>query len=215
MNTAFRFAFLAVLLIFQGCKKDHPVTARLVLQPGPEAGQDAILSRVVPDRNQSLHPDLPLSAIFVEGELNINRVAILFDLSSISAKANVKKALLTLYFNPKSVYLASNGATGHYPENAFQIQRITAPWKETIITWNNQPATSSELQVLVPAATSPTQNYTVDVTDLVREMVRNPAANYGFLLKHQNETPYRITFLASSDHPDAELRPKLEVEYEN
>jgi hypothetical protein len=44
-------------------------------------------------------------------------------------------------------------------------------------------------------------------------LVHDRENSHGLLLKFQNETPYKVALLASSDHPLEQLRPKLELHY--
>jgi hypothetical protein len=44
-------------------------------------------------------------------------------------------------------------------------------------------------------------------------MVTTPSGNYGFMLKLQNETPYTLVALASSDETNPNIRPKIQVYY--
>ena len=53
----------------------------------------------------------------------------------------------------------------------------------------------------------------LDVTQLIRDNILDKGNSHGLLLKLQNENPYRMALLASSDHPMEQLRPKLEVHY--
>jgi hypothetical protein len=80
------------------------------------------------------------------------------------------------------------------------------------VTWNTQPQTTTVNQVLIPSTTSSTQNFIdIDVTQLVSDMINNPASSFGFLFKLQTEQYYRKLVFASSDHPVDSLHPKLEV----
>jgi hypothetical protein len=44
-------------------------------------------------------------------------------------------------------------------------------------------------------------------------MVKQPANNYGFMIKLQNEEHYRALMFASSNHKNPQLRPTLKVYY--
>jgi hypothetical protein len=60
---------------------------------------------------------------------------------------------------------------------------------------------------------NPHQDYVMDVTSMVQDMVTNPSSNYGFMLQLINEQYYRCMLFASSDHANANLHPKLEICY--
>jgi len=51
------------------------------------------------------------------------------------------------------------------------------------------------------------------VKDFVQNMIDFPDENYGFMLKLDEEFPYRLVILASSDYSISGLRPKLVVYY--
>jgi hypothetical protein len=99
-------------------------------------------------------------------------------------------------------------------ETAFIIQRITSGWNESTVTWRTQPSVTMENQVMVDGAILPTQDFPdIDVTQLIGDYVHDRENSHGLLLRFQNENPYKVALLASSDHPIEQLRPKLEVHY--
>lgn len=209
------FIFLAVLIasFLVSCEKEgnEPSEKQVVLSLQPDGidGKDANFSFLIPDRNMGDNENIHLYAWTQNGELNVNRVAIDFDLSSIPADAQIDSAFISFYYNNTSIYGA-----GHSGDNSFVIERITSAWEESTITWNNQPSTTSVDQVSVPASVSATQDFTdINISDLVADILNDQANSYGFLLKFQNEDPYKILLFASSDHPDATIRPKLDVYY--
>ena len=103
---------------------------------------------------------------------------------------------------------ASEGETG------FIIQRITSNWDESSVTWRTQPSVTMENQLMVDGAIMPTQDFPdIDVTPLIGDYIHDRENSHGLLLKFQNEKPYRMALLASSNHPTDHLRPKLEVHY--
>jgi Secretion system C-terminal sorting domain len=96
--------------------------------------------------------------------------------------------------------------------NNFWIERVTANWNELNVTWNNQPPTSNVNRVSMPASTSPTENYlNTNVTQLIKDMISQN--NFGFMLRLDNEDPYRAINFCSSDHTNPNLRPKLSITY--
>ena len=213
MKGIFKVATLLLALSFQACIQDHQPVMQLVLQPDADKGKDALFSSGGPTTKYGNIEDLFISTHI---SWTISRVAIQFDLSSIPENATIQQANLYLYFNPTSIYLDLNrNNTGHLGYNDFLVQRATTPWDESTVTWDTQPQSTSTNQIHVPFATSKTQNYIIDVTQLIQEMVSNPANNYGFFLRHLGENPVeeKYTFLASSDHPNSALHPKLEVRY--
>ena len=60
-------------------------------------------------------------------------------------------------------------------------------WNEQSITWNNQPNVTTQNQIIVPASSSVHQNYNINVTSLVQDIINNPNSSFGFSLKLQTE----------------------------
>ncbi len=82
------------------------------------------------------------------------------------------------------------------------------------MTWNNQPATTTQNQVTLAQSTSTHQDYlNIDVTALVNDMVHDPTNSHGFMFKLITEVQWRCMLFASSDHVDTARHPKLEVCY--
>lgn len=188
----------------------------LTLQPDAAAGKDAEVFSCVPcgynTRNFGNIGDLNAVAWTKNGNTSKIRSFIQFNLSSIPQGAVVTSARLSLYYTPNS----DEGT--HYSsllyKNTSCLQRVTAPWDESTITWNNQPSTTTSGQVTITASTSGTQNYpNIDVKTLVQYFVNNPSQNYGMMLRLATEKPYRKLVLASSDNQNPALRPKLVITY--
>lgn len=183
----------------------------ITLQPDSIDGKDAHIGLIVPNNNYGAIEDIAPYAWTQQGSLNVSRDLIEFDLSSIPSNATISSASLSLYYNPTSVY---NSGNGHSGSNAFWVKRITSSWDENTVTWNNQPTTTTTNQVSVAQSTSSTQNYLdIDVTNLVVDMLNNPTISHGFMLQLQDENPFKIVVLASSDNPDTTIHPKLVVTF--
>jgi len=139
---------------------------------------------------------------------NVNRALIHFDLSQIPAGAVITSAKLNLHATGPI-----GNAVGHTGNaNSSVLQRVTETWTENGATWNNQPATTSSNQVVLPASTSPTQDYLgIDVKQLVSDMLNY--GNNGFLLKLVSQTSPNALLFCSFDYQDASKRPSLDVQY--
>ncbi len=144
----------------------------------------------------------------------VHRSLLSFDLSSIPSTALIQSADLTLYSDPNST-VYPNGHEYAGGSNACLVQAVTSTWTETGITWNNQPTTTSNSEVIIPASTSSFQNYSLDVTALVQNMVSSPGTYDGFMIKLQDETSYRRMAFASIDNADPLLYPELVITYIN
>ncbi|MDP1622157.1 MAG: PKD domain-containing protein [Bacteroidales bacterium] len=180
----------------------------IVLRPGPADGIDAELRTDMPQTPRGTSPDFIANAWTAQGNYFVQRSLLKFDLSQIPVEANVLQATLFLY---------TNLTTGHYQldsgANAAYLFRVAEPWSEDLACWNNQPSISPSASVFLPQSISNTQNYDVNVTTHVNEMVKNPAGNYGWMFKLETEEKYRCMVFASSDNLNEEWRPKLVIQY--
>lgn len=134
-----------------------------------------------------------------------------FDLSSIPEGSVINSATLSLkaFGDDFSPFLNE----GHEGGNACWLQRITEEWEEYSATWNTQPGTTTTGQIDVPASTDPYENYNIDISTFIQDMVDDPANNFGFALKLQNEIPTRGLMFHSSDAADESDWPTLTIEY--
>ena len=161
--------------------------------------------------NYGAYPEFSAVAWTNGGSLSDHRALLMFDLSEIPVTATVTSALLTLYFDPAS----SNGEHSNLSgPNTALLQRITSPWAENTVTWDNQPNSTSVGELVLPTTTTATEDRPdMDVTTAVQNMVSDPANNFGWLFKLQTESYYRRMIFSSSDHPERERHPKLVVNY--
>jgi hypothetical protein len=144
------------------------------------------------------------------GGLNVNRALIDFNLTVIPSGATIMSAFINLYsMNPYGSYPGHTGSA-----NASYLERITQNWQEYVVTWNNQPTSTTLNQVTLANSTSPTQNYTnINVLPLVQDMMNNPANSFGFMLKMVNQASTNIMPFCSNDHANTSLRPTLVITY--
>jgi hypothetical protein len=197
--------FTLFIFSITGCKHSKVLIQR------PEKGEDTYIHQFHPDRNLNWDNKIAVMAWTFDGTPADCRGLIRFDLSSIPATAKVTKAELYLYHitdqgnNPQHSQLS--GA------NAGYLMQASSPWTADSVTWNNQPSVIPENQVEIPASTSATQDYIIDVTSMIGNMVKQPANNYGFMIRLQNENFYRALMFASSNHKNPLLHPTLKVYY--
>jgi hypothetical protein len=102
-----------------------------------------------------------------------------------------------------SVYATDNSG------QTVNVHRITTPWSETGVTWNNfnngfDPA------VIASFTVNATGWYSADVTSLVQQWLDGAVPNYGLLLE-QGFTDY--TTYNSSEYATTAERPKLDICY--
>lgn len=191
------------------------LTKSLVLQPGPE-GKDARVFSIASQRNKagggSTNKFLAMAWTW-SGEPGVVRSFIDFtDLAQIPPDATINKATLKLFaeLTPGVNQLGHSQLTG---TNEIFVSRVTSPWGEDTVTWNNQPSIDKTDQIALPKSTSNAQNYAIDVTGFVKKRVADPAHNFGMAIQLKTEQFYRAVHFGSSDHTNAAIRPRLEVEY--
>ncbi len=129
-----------------------------------------------------------------------------FDLTSIPTNAVITTANLIL----DGVNHITTGQS-----NASKLKRITATWTETGVTWNTQPATTTNAEISIPQTASAGENKTVDVLSHIKDMVANPVNNYGWMMIIDGEANTLLASMdfASSDYGTASQRPKLSITY--
>ena len=183
----------------------------ITLRPDGAQGKDAFIESRLNNNNYGNHIDFPAMSWTNRGTPVDARGLIDFDLSNIPNGATIDSASLSLY----SYSSPANGANSTQDgSNRSVLTRITNYWDESTVTWNNQPTTTTQNQVFLPASTNSIQDYlNIDVTNLVQDMIMNPNSSYGFLLKLVTEQYYRKMIFASSDNADSTLHPKLDICY--
>lgn len=220
MNPRKRLIFLVkvvsfLTLPFWGCVKeshldlmsDTTIIAK-IFQPDAFFGKDAIIQSISPDQNFGDATYFSTFSWTSGGSFNTARALIEFDLTSIPVQTQIDSAKLTLFWN------SYENLTQHTGDNGFSIYKIWQAWEENVVTWNNQPLTNGLFTVNVPKSHNSNQFYTdIDVSDLVQDMISDPSENHGFMLKLDDEVPYKLVILASSDYSDKGKRPKLVVYY--
>lgn len=197
---------------------------KLVLQPGEE-GQDALIQWKEDDvanenSNAGQLAEIDAYAWTVNGSLVKGSSLIKFTgLDDIPDSAKIVGAKLFLYGTTSSVPTPQGNSS--YPgspygqgNNTCYIKRITSSWDENTVTWKTQPSYTDKDMVLMEASTSQWKyNTSVDVTDLVKHMVRSAALNYGFFMQLTNPSPYKSIIFSSSEAVNENKRPKLVIVY--
>jgi hypothetical protein len=159
-------------------------------------------------------PDIPVAAWTVQGTPWTLRQMIKFDLSSIPTNATILSANLYLYTYPPPLLNGNFQDANFGTNNTMFVQRVTSNWTPGSAGWFNQPTTDASTQVVVPHTNLSQLDLNIDVKNLVASMV-NGNANYGFLLRLQNENYYtsRI-FVGSHNTTYTAKHPKLVVTYQ-
>ncbi|WP_255067401.1 DNRLRE domain-containing protein [Lacihabitans sp. LS3-19] len=172
--------------------------------------EDSDVASIVPDNNYGQNDHMDPYAWTQNGILNIKRNYLKFDLSYLPQNVIIDSAVLTLFFGQSLIDIAPM-FTGHEGDNVLEVERVLSNWSENTITWNNMPNVTSTNKVVIPKASNPKQNYSINVTNLLKDILETN--NYGFMIKHQVETPYKITPFSTSESLDPNLRPRLKVYY--
>ena len=212
----------------------------LVLQPGPEEGKDAMISRSLPEENFGDHPFFEatsISPVTSDIQHKLTRSLIEWNLNQLPKSATIRKAIMTLYYPEiyildtvliDSFIMWTNGLTdlNDIPEKypGALLQRIISPWEEYEVTWSKQPETTTENQVFIPMkyyiqdmtcvnCFAPPVSEVIDVTKLLTDM--KSAGHNGMMLRLVNEEyPQWLQFrFTSSDFKLPKLWPKLEIYY--
>ncbi|WP_163710887.1 DNRLRE domain-containing protein [Mangrovibacterium lignilyticum] len=206
----------ALLLLMAGlclfgmnsCKEEEPSEFRIILKPSASVGKDvsihSIGSPTVADNEYMWAAGWTSNA-----QADLIRMLFEFNLTMVSKSAVVVSAQLSLYGKDSSPSQNSTMSGS----NACWIERITEDWSEEEVSWLNQPATTDENRVEIPESTTADEDYELDVTALVQDMVNNPSEGYGFMVKLQTEQAYRMMAFATSDNADENLRPRLIVQF--
>jgi hypothetical protein len=162
-------------------------------------------------RNFATQTEMLVYAWTALGTPVYGRGYIAFDLSGIQ-HSDLDSARLILHNDPGGTSDLHHQSVPD-PNRAW-IRRVITPWEEDAVTWNSQPANTTYHQVLMPATTDGQQTYEVNVTELVRDMIGAfKDRSHGFVIILEDETPYRALVFATSDHTDAERRPRLELTF--
>ncbi|MBA4322837.1 MAG: hypothetical protein C0408_08480, partial [Odoribacter sp.] len=114
----------------------------LTLQPGPDGGKDAMISKLEPDKNFGTHKYFE-ATFLTEPILTVmrtNRSLIWFDLNQLPKSAIIQKVILKLSYDVPVPWDSTIIVPGTTSPNFIGgvLQQVTAPWEEGKVTWNNQ-----------------------------------------------------------------------------
>lgn len=185
-----------------------PVQRTITIQPANNANETHVDSYNIIGGAGDV--ELEIGTWTINGTVTSWRSFVKFDQSQVPSNATILSATLYLSSTPNPI--AGNLKDAQYgPANAFYVERITANWNPAAFTWATHPTSTSLNRVSVPQSASTTENCTIDVTTLVRDMQTN--GNFGFAFRLQNESIYNMRQYASSFHSNAALHPKLVITY--
>jgi hypothetical protein len=223
--------FLITARELQAATKDNPLILKipwdsnqwktLVLQPGPDAGTDAMISNLEPDKNFGNYKYFEATFI-TEPVLTVmrsNNSLIRFDMNELPKSASIRKVVLRLFYDtplPWDSTINTIGPDGGFAWYGGVLQQIVEPWEESTVTWNKKPKTVEFNQVYISPFVRNVNFIDVDVTRLyVRSLTTDNVEypNYGICFRlwpGEWVSGFRFT---SSDYPTAAMRPQLTVYY--
>jgi len=158
----------------------------------------------------------------LDGQLAVRNVDIkasllLFDLSALPPGSAILRARLLLYTTQPGIVPLS-----------VDVHRLLRRWNETEATWElasrtvawaapGANDTTSDRAAATAATIALTPDggpwYVADLTALVTDWAVDPGRNYGLLLRARGDQVSEY-LLASRDHADGCLRPRIEIWYE-
>ncbi len=205
-NLRFYFAGLLSLFFVNNYAQDT-----ITVEFGSDQIKDAYIN-IVNNYSNGSSESLVAAVWTYWGEYGMGRSLIGFDFSDLREDITVIDARLNLYHDPTSGHEGHSTIGG---DNTGMIFRITEQWLEDSVNWNNQPATTNTNAIIVPAPDSETADFlNVDITPIIKDMIRHPESSDGFMIKLLNEDSlYRSLVFASSDHTDESLHPIIIITY--
>ncbi|WP_294671278.1 gliding motility-associated C-terminal domain-containing protein [uncultured Fluviicola sp.] len=172
-----------------------------------EASKDTYINTVIADQYQGQVQSLVAAGWTYGGVYGQGRSLLGFELCPLPDNFVLVSATLYLYHD----YSASHAGHTTNGLNSAKLYQITSYWDEST-TWSSQPSYDAASFSNIPGSTSSTQNYVIDVTGVVsNEISSSNEVDFYFAL--DEEITYRSLVFASKDHPDASVRPKLELVY--
>lgn len=194
---------------------------KLVIQPGPDDGKDAMISNLEADKNFGDHKYFEATYLSepVLTVMRTNRSLIWFNLNALPKSAIIRKVILHLSYDIPVPFDPNEFSTNTDPSVSTWcgavLQQITEPWEEHGVTWNKQPETTEINQVYISPFIKNANFLDVDVTRLYVSDATIPAnaRKNGLYLRLWPAERFPGFRFASSDYPDATMRPKLIVYY--
>ncbi len=197
---------------------DHAGVKEMIIKTDPDATADALITNLDADKNFGDHK-LFAASFKSEPVLTVMRTTrslMYMDIRRYLPKsATIKRVELILHVIGEIYPMKSNSdSSSVVPLYRGVLRQITEPWKESEVTWKNQPKTISANQVFIdyhPWIDCTIRTY--NVTSLFVPIDKINAPNFGFMLMHHPENlPGGVEF-GSSDAGRPEVRPWFKVYY--
>jgi hypothetical protein len=140
------------------------------------------------------------------GEMQVTRSLLQFPIPNIDNNITIDSVILFLHFLDTD---HNESFSTHYGDNSMYVERITTSWTEPTL-WTEKPETTDENRIEVPKFQSETQNYNINVTNLVSDMIVDSENSYGFMIRQIDEVNiYRGSLFCGGKHAEEHKRPKL------
>ncbi len=197
---------------------DHAGVKEMIIKTNPDATADALITNLDADDNFGDHK-LFAASFKSEPVLTVMRTTrslmYMNIRNQLPKSATIKRVELTLHVIGEIYPMNSNSdSSSVVPLYRGVFRQITEPWKESEVTWEDQPETINANQVFIdyhPWIDCNKRTY--DVTSLFVPVDKTDAPNHGFMFMHHPENlPGGIEF-GSSDAKRPEVRPLFKVYY--
>jgi len=187
----------------------------LVLQPGPERGKDAMISNLQPETNFGEYKYFEATFLSepVLTVMRTNNSLISFNHDALPSTAKIQKVILRLSYEFPLLYDSTILTNNYLVWFGGVLQQIVEPWEESQVTWDSQPKTIEANQVFISPFIRNVNFIDVDVTSLFVPVQEIAAPNWGLLFKQYPSDQFPGFRFASSDFPEATMRPKLTIYY--
>ena len=182
----------------QAAERAFPVVIDPTIMISSSDTADACVCSGYPNTNYQMATQLRTG---YDSDYGIRRTYIKFNIPASIPAYSVTDATLDL-----------EKISGAAPQ--MRAYRCTSSWSSGSITWNNKPgySTTNMSTVSVPFREGSVW-YTMNVTGLVQDWVNGTYANYGFVVRDQNESdPNHWSTLYSSDAASPH-KPELHITY--
>ena len=199
-----KIVLMLFLTLILSCNQKE--TKKFEFQPNIEQGKDAAISAANDSANFSKLDVIHMLSLSSNDTIpNDARFLIRFGFSTLALDKKIDSAFIYLF--------ASD--SGHFgTNNSFVVEPVNEAWINDDVNWKNQPNTDSTVRLKYDAPTDKNQDYKIDVTNYVNQVLQNKRPNYGFLFKLEDEkNSYKGLKFHSSESKVEEKRPKIEIYY--
>ena len=180
----------------------HAPTQNLTLLPGA-GGKDAYVSASYLDANYGNYASLIVGYYSVTNPRY--RAYLYFDVSSSSLPADAVVTSAYLKLHQYAFY-----GTGSLPIGLYQV---TEDWAEGVITWNNQPGSSSDAEYTRYVSSGADAWRSWSIGDLLKGWLDGSITNYGMLLKPVSEPATNVAYFRSFNYLNNAYHPQLLINY--